>query len=194
MNPRKALSGVVALVLLASGRGYAIPPPWTLEETKAKADLIVLAKAVKVELVKDSPGFNNRASIEPVEVFKGELASAKTEGVKLFVLFTKSEKAKEQAGIVVMEAGGVGQPELADGETSLLFLKKHAQEGHYTIILGKFGHFRLDTATEKELAALKDKIALHRGWCGRISDEALRKAMDGYYQKTLDFMARKTKQ
>lgn len=193
MNRRKALACVVALILLTSGRGNAIPPPWTLEEAKAKADLVVLAKAAKIEPVKDIPGFNSRAAIEPIEVLKGELGSAKAQGGKVFVLFSKPDKPKEQAGIAAVEVGGVGQPELAEGETSLLFLKKHDREAHYTIVLGKFGHFRLDTATDKALAALRDKIGLHRGWCERISDEGIRKAMDGYYQKTLDFLAKRMK-
>jgi hypothetical protein len=72
----------------------------------------------------------------------------------------------------------------------LLFLQKHRTDGRFTVVCGSFGQVKLDAASKQALDALKTRVGQFREWCQKITDEALRKAMDGYYQAALDFVAK----
>ena len=96
----KCVSMTIAVgVVLACGPALAIPPPWTLEETKAQADLVVIARMTKVEPVQDLQRANSRIGFEPVEVLKGQLDQKKPEDSKVFLLFSRPEDRPGPGGI-----------------------------------------------------------------------------------------------
>jgi len=187
---RRVLVCTTALLVSGLALSHAIPPPWTLEEAKAKADLIMIAKAGKAEDVKDVRGLNARVAVKPAKILKGA-AGEEGQPAKLFVLFAKPEQPKAPGGPVAVQMGGTGRPEPVEGETSLIFLKKHAKKGHCTVVCGKFGYIPLVPDAKTGMEGLKKRIDLYRGWCKRISDEKLREAMDRYYQETLEFLDQK---
>ena len=182
---------IAAVALFTCRAVQAIPPPWTIEEMKAKADLVVIAKMATVEPVTDIRGFNRKIRIVPLEVLKGQIAEERHEkgtSRKLDLLFAKREKPKGK--IVPVVVGGLGKPEPKTEETALVFLKKRAKEGLCTVVAGKFGYLSMGTGAGEELAAFKKRIGLYQGWCKRIEDEKNRHAMEAYYQKALDFSAK----
>jgi len=155
---------------------------------KAKADLIMIAKAGKAEDVKDVRGLNARIAVKPVKVLKGVAAGEEGEPARLFAFFRKPEKPKGRGGLTAHQMGGVGKPAPVEGETCLVFLNKRTKEGHYAIAVGMFGYLPLVLDAKSGMEGLKKRIDLYRGWCKRIPDEKLREAMDRYYQETLNFL------
>ena len=101
-------SVIVAIVLTACGFARAIPPPWSIEEWKSKADLILIARTMKIEPVKDVRGVNSSIGIEPVEILKGKVdeAEEKAGALNLRVLFFKPLPARGHGGVRGVGAQG----------------------------------------------------------------------------------------
>ena len=189
---RRTVSILAVLALLAGGVAGAIPPPWTIEEAKGKADLIFIAKTAKIEPVENVPGANRRVGIEPVLVLKGK-HEKRPAPAKLALLFFQRPEPKP-GPIRAHSIGGVGYPKPREGDIALMFLRKDRQkEGHFRIACGSFGYVRLNAKTKDELAAVRKRIAMYQQWCQRIKDENVRTAMEDAYQKTLAFLEKAAK-
>lgn len=186
----KQIVPLILAVLIFAGRpAVAIPPPWELEGWKAASDLILIGKTTKIEPVAQVAGVNSRVGLVPVKVLKGKMP-AKGQGPDarspLPVLFSKLKPPKIAPGIRVHVQGGTGHPNIAEGETALVFLKADPkQEGSFRVAYGSFGYIGLDAKTEQDLAAVKERINRYRQWSRKIGDEATRLAMDSYYQTAL---------
>ena len=180
-------------MLLTCSLAQAIPPPWYIEEIKAKADLILLAKTTKIERVDNTKGVNRRIGIEPIQVLKGTIPKQEKKGDKasrIYLLFRKPPEPEGKGMIRPHIVGGVGNPRPAEAETALIFLRKHRKENHFTAAAGSFGYISLITGPEKDLARLKKRIKNWRHWCTRIKHEELRKAMYAYYEEAVAFAER----
>ena len=177
------ICGAMILAFTATRTAEAIPPPWTLEEAKAKADLILIAKLAKVEPVSGIRGANHRIGFRAVETLKST-AAQEAGDAKHYLLFHRREKPKG-GGLVAMSIGGTGHPEPGNGDLALVFLKKHETKDHFTIVVGSFGYLKLTAGTPGEKAALKKRIGQYREWGKRMADPKLREAMGRYYDKAL---------
>jgi hypothetical protein len=186
---------MASVVLLIGGTALAIPPPWTLEEGKAQADLVLIAKMTKAESVENIQGANARIGFVPIEVLKGDLGPKdfKKKDASLFLLFTKQEDRPGPDGIQRRMIGGTGDPKPVDGQTALIFLKKdHTQRNSYRAVYGSFGYLGLSATAGQDLAGLSKRIDMHRQWCAKIGSEDARKAMESYYDKAKALLAEKT--
>lgn len=185
---------IVAVVCVTWGVARAIPPPWSIEEWKSDADLILIARTMKVEPANGVPGANNRIGIEPVEVLKGKTATTQPKAGEekdptLHVLFPKPPPPA-RGPIRIHQAGALGRPNPREGEFALIFLKKGRQARHFTIALGSFGYIALRTGTKPQKEAVEKRIRMHREWCARIKKEKIRTVMDAYYARTTAFIER----
>jgi hypothetical protein len=171
--------------LLACATAQAIPPPWELESGKAAAELILIARTTTSSVVKAPPpgsGFRRmKIGLEPIEVLKGKLPEAGGKKPKLVLLYGQRLPAPGMLRPAVV--GGTGHPKPADGETALLFLKRQGEEGSFGAVCGSFGYVSLEVKTQAELDKLTRRIGWFRRFCRRLKDEAVRKAMNGYYDK-----------
>lgn len=185
---KERVAPLILISLLVTCRpALAIPPPWELEQLKANADVILIAKMTRAEPVKNFKRVNRRIGFEPIEVLKGRL-SQKVEGAgKVLPLYLLYSQPQPPQGAIRGHTMGVPDaPRPRQGETALIFLKKlPAKEGYFTVVLGKFGYIRLSAATKEERAAVHETIGRHRQWCTKIRDATVRQAMDGYYRKAL---------
>jgi len=174
---------VVMGTLLACGSAMAIPPPWTLEETKAGADVVMIAKTTKIEPVEGVRGANARVGLEPVEVLKGK-PQEDGKDAKLYLLYRRPEPRRAPGGIERRIVGGTGQPKAKEGQTALVFLRKDRNEpDSFRAVCGSFGYVVLSAADEAGRGAVQKRIKMHAGWCARIGDAEIRKALEGYYAK-----------
>ena len=179
----------VAVLVLAFRAAEAIPPPWTIEELKAKADLILIAKTTKAQAVANAPGANRKIGIVPVQILKGKLGE-EGKDAKLFLLFSKPVERVGPGGIRMHVMGGVGHPKPRDGETALVFLRKGREPGCYSVAGGSFGYLSLTAKTKEDRAALEKRIDRYLQWGERIRDAQVRDALAAVYQKTLAHMRR----
>ena len=179
-------------VLTVCPRARAIPPPWLLEEMKAKSDLILVARMTKTEEAANAGRYNSRIGFQPVEILKGKIDKKKDEEPKLFVLYYKPPEILHAFRPHVI--GGTGNPRPADGELALIFLKKAAKDKHFTVACGSFGYVSLKAATPEELAKVRQRLAGYRKTCERIKDKKVRQAMDSYYQKTLELLQKQAEE
>ena len=174
---------VVIATLLACGSAVAIPPPWTLEETKAGADLVVIARTTRIEPVEGVRGADSRIGLEPAEVLKGKL-QPRAKDTKLYLLYKRPERRPGPGGIERRVMGGTGQPKPQEGQTALIFLRKDpSRPDSFRAVCGSFGYIPLSAAGDAEREAVKKRIKMHSDWCARIGNAEIRKAMEGYYAK-----------
>lgn len=188
---RRARLLVLASALLACSVAQAIPPPWFIEELKAKADVILIARTTKGEDVRNVAGINRKIGLKPVELLKGKIARKEGEEPKLALLYYRRPKVLD--AFRPMPVGGTGHPKPADDELALVFLKRDKRRGEFRAVCGSFGYVSLDASTPEKLAAVKKSIEGYRRWCARIKNAALRKTMNGYYQAALDFVEKQAK-
>jgi hypothetical protein len=180
---------LAVLVLLGvAGTAGAIPPPWTLEEAKGNADLVLIAKMAEVSPVEGIRGADHKVSLKPVQVLKGDLTVGE-DTPNMFLLFTKPQPRVGPGGIRAHVVGGTGHPVPVEGESALVFLRKAEPERHYSIVCGKFGYVSLSSSNPQQLAEVTKRLNLYRGWCERIEDANIRKAMTGYYDRVLSLLA-----
>jgi len=179
---------VFVLFAVAETAG-AIPPPWTLEEAKGNADLVLIAKMAEVSPVEGIRGADHKVSLKPVQVLKGDLEVGE-DTPDLFLLFTKPQPRVGPGGIRAHAVGGTGHPAPVEGETALVFLRKAEPERHYRVVCGKFGYVSLGTSNPQQLAEVTKRLNLYRGWCERIEDADVRKAMTGYYDRVLSLLGK----
>ena len=186
---------VVIGTLLACGSAMAIPPPWTLEEAKAGAEVVVIAKTTRIESVEGVRGANARIGLEPVEVLKGKL-KPDAKDAKLFLLYMRPQQRPGPGGLQRRVVGGTGQPKAQEGQTALMFLRKDRNEpGSFRAVCGSFGYVALSAAGQADREAvkkrikerIKKRIKMHGDWCARIGNAEIRKAVEGYYAKAADF-------
>ena len=190
---RHVLPCIGLVLVLACSSVHAIPPPWSIEEMKAGADLVVIARTNTASHVTDAGRFNRKIGIVPLHVLKGELPQRvrKPAAAELYLLYFVPEPPKGD-GPVPRRVGGVGNPEPGDREPALIFLQKYGQkEDHFTVRGGSFGYISLAKTAESDLAAVAKRISHYRKWCERIKDTRVREAMNGYYQKALAFAKRR---
>jgi len=178
----------VLVLLVVAGTAGAIPPPWTLEEAKGNADLVLIAKMAKVSPVEGVRGADHKVSLKPVQVLKGDVVVGE-DAPDLFLLFTQPQPRVGPGGIRAHAMGGTGHPVPVEGETALVFLRKAEPERHYRVVCGKFGYVSLSSSNPQQLAEVTKRLNLYRGWCERIEDASIRKAMTGYYDKVLALLA-----
>ncbi len=190
---RIALMGVLAGVvsLLAVRQAAAIPPPWELEEMKAKADLIAICKVGSV--------MGNERTLQAHMAVMEAIQPSAFEAKRIFVLFNRPPSftgpeidGDERRPVARQEVGGTGYPEPEGGETVLVFLKASGRANTYTVIHGTWGYIVLKMATEDEKAATVKKIDQYREYVKKIADETLRTRMDGIYQKVIDYVKKGT--
>lgn len=170
---------------------HAIPPPWLLEGMKARSSLILIARTTKGADVRNVAGINRKIGLKPVEFLKGKIARKDGREPKLALLYYQRPKVLD--AFRPMRVGGTGHPKPADDELALVFLKKDKRKGEFRAVCGSFGYVSLDASTPEKLVAVKKSIEGYRRWCARIKSAALRKAMNGYYQATLDFVDKQAK-
>jgi hypothetical protein len=173
---------VLVAMLTACGAAMALPPPWTLEEAKAKADLVLIVKTTKSRELKPKAGVNTAIGLRPIRTLKGTVPENKDE---LLLAFHRKPKAR---GKIVQRRiiGGTGHPKPADGEVALVFLRRQGKEKHFRVVCGSYGYVSLDATKKDELAAIEKRIAMYVKWCDKVKDEKLRKAMKGYYKAALE--------
>jgi len=188
------VSVIAALVCVACGSAQAIPAPWSIEEWKGKADLIVIARTTTAAPANAVRGANRCIGIEPVEVLKGKLPkpqgkAGKEDGSRLQVLFF--QPPPPVPGPIQRRAvGGPGHPDPKEREFALIFLKKGPRPRQFAVTMGSFGYVGLRTGTRQQTQALAKRLRMYRKWCERIGKKEIRAAMDGYYAKTLALVGR----
>jgi len=174
---------VVVSALLACSAAQAIPPPWTIEERKAGAELVVIAEISGIESARvEGRGgvMNRRAALKPLQVLKGA-----HEGATAPVLF--SEPVHRGGRIQPMPVGGLGRPKIRAGETALIFLSKRAAGGEYVVRGGRFGYIPLRTGSKEDIGATRKQLEMLSRFCGRIEDGEVRDGLRGYYEAALAF-------
>lgn len=175
---------VAALALLIACTANAIPPPWTIEEAKAKAKLVVIAKIGKIEPVQSeklSGQFNRRTVLQPIQILKGKPADAT--GYLLF-----REPVHQGGNIQRRQVGGAGQPKIRQGETALIFLSTHPKSNDFIVRGGSFGYIVLNADSKDELAEVEKQLAGYARTCKNIKDDKVRAQLEGYYAAALEFV------
>lgn len=194
MEKRILICITTIIILLTFRYAIALPPPGYIEESKAKADLIIIGKTTKIDSVVDIKGYELFSiGINPIVVLKGKIpekSKQKYRDSTLYIIFSKPREPEDNDNekIIVFGIAGPTTPQPREEETILIFLKKHLKEGYFLVAGGSEGYIHLDTDSTEELIELKKEIELYREWCRQIKNVELRKAMDSYYQKTLDFL------
>ena len=170
-----------------------LPPPWELEETKSKADLIAVAETTKIEIVKDLRHFKRKFLGKIIKVLKADPASrerARDDDSRAEVFFFEPEVPKVKGKLQRVQVGGTGRPRPAVGEPALVFLKRLEESEGYGVVCGRFGYIPLKADSKKELAELSQTIERHRQWSEKIKDEGARRAMVSYYREAAAFVAK----
>ena len=182
------------IILLTFCDAIAIPPPGYIEESKAKADLIIIGKTTKIDSVVDIKGYELFSiGINPIVVLNvkdKEKDIWKYRDSTLYIIFSKPREPDDNDNEKKIVFGNYGPttPQPREEETILIFLKKHLKEGYFLLAGGSYGYICLDTDSSEELIELKKEIELYREWCRQIKNVEIRKTMDSYYKKTLDFL------
>ena len=182
------------IILLTFCDAIAIPPPRHIEESKAKADLIIIGKTTNIDSVVDIKGYELFSiGINPIVVLKGKIpekSKQKDRDSTLYIIFSRIEEPTDKGNgkIIACDIVGPTLPQPKEEETILIFLIKHLKEGCFGVASGSCGYIHLDTDSTEELIELKKEIELYREWCRQIKNVELRQTMDSYYQKTLDFL------
>ena len=182
------------IILLTFCDAIAIPPPGYIEESKAKADLIIIGKTTNIDSVVDIKGYELFSiGINPIVVLNvkdKEKDIQKYRDSTLYIIFSRPRAPDDNDNEkkIVFGIAGPTTPKPREEEIVLIFLKKHLKEGYFGVASGSCGYIHLDTDSTEELVELKKEIGLYRKWCSQIKNVELRKAMDSYYQKTLDFL------
>jgi hypothetical protein len=186
---RSSTSLAALAIFMACGGAAAIPPPWTLEEAKAKADLVLIARTTTARKLKSGTGVNMEIGLRPIRVLKGRAPKTAEEAPTLRLAFHQPPKA--HGNIRPRVVGGTGHPKPADGETALVFLRRRGKNEPLRVVCGKFGYVSLSTGTKEARDRVEQRLARYRKWCERIGDAKLRQAMEGYYDAVLEHV-RKT--
>jgi len=200
-------------MLLAGGTTvHAIPPPWTLEEAKAAADLVLIAQVESVEQQHTNEYLNAAARLSVIKTLKGTLPSRagaeETGGAAgLVVVYHSTPPAKQRvpdgAGgpgvapvkvppIRPMAIGGAGEPRIKAGDTALVFLKKRpGEQGDYAVAVGSFGYVALDTASPEDMAKLKERLSRYADWAKheQVKDRQIGVTMQRYYAEAMAMAA-----
>ena len=179
--------GVAMASFVACQVAGAMPPPWTLDEAKANAEVVVLARIGPVEMPPADKGGTGRAAFGAVQKLKGE-PGVTGEGDGPFLTFQVPPSMVMVAGYMTFV------PE--QGETVLLFLsaaktyeavgdKRVAREqpGYYTAAAGGTGFMRLDREGRRRLYVTDEYLS-------RMKPEAAQ-ALEGYYAQARQYVAPK---
>ena len=182
----RIVAGTAVVALLAVNAAEALPPPWHIETSKAKADLVLIAKVGKPEPASDMKRINRRAALEPIQALKGELPekdekTGKRPPIHVYYYEPPTEGENPQRHIVGIPV----DPTPTQDETVMVFLRTHPRDKKFRVTCGVFGYVRLSTASDKEMAALRKRIAEFRKWGKRMQDAKLRDALGEYYDKAL---------
>jgi hypothetical protein len=134
---------------------YAIPPPWQLEEMKARADVIAIAKTAAIETVKDVRPFNRKVGVCFIQVLKGDAQEAghlPGQKVQANVFYFQPDVPQVPGGIAAVSVGGPGHPTPAASEHALVFLKRLEGKQAFSVVCGRFGYLRLTARSANEAA------------------------------------------
>lgn len=199
MERRILIYITTVIILLTFYDAIAIPPPRYIEETKANADLIIIGKTTKIDSVVDIKGYELFSiGINPIVVLNvkdKEKDIKKYRDSTFYLIFSKPREPEDNDNEKIIVFGNYGPtpPQPKEEETILIFLIKHLKEGCFGVASGSCGYIHLDTDSTEELVELKKELGLYRKWCKQIKNVEISKTMDSYYQKTLDFIEKKTK-
>jgi hypothetical protein len=178
----KATAKLVALCLvLTPSLANAIPPPWLLEEQKAKSDLVVIARVGKPTQVEGVRGVAHAAPLTVLETLQGTLTKAEKE--KLSVAFCKPPQPAGGARPIAI--GGTGHPAVIEGDVALIFLQRdRTRPATPRVVCGSFGYVRLNVRKER-LPALRQRLASYAKMCDRVKNADFREVMKAIYAKAL---------
>jgi hypothetical protein len=188
------LLGLLAMTALFTSAAQAIPPPWEIETMKAtQSDLIVIGRIGDVGLLEGVKDADHSAAIAIEETIRGDkvsvTATAAVGNAVCKIAFCAPAKRPEGEKIDTAVVGSPGKPDVKAGDLALVFLKRGSEPGSaLRVVLGAFGYIRLSAASAEDRVRVKEKLARHLEWCGRIEDAAVRTEMEAVYRKAIAFV------
>ena len=186
--------GQCLLGLAAVGLGLctatATPSPVSVEEMKARAEVVILATMGRIEALGDPESVHCRIGITPLLVCAGSLADAvpKRELRQLYLLFPRPPAGAGRGPIHKMVVGGMGTPQPKEGESALLFLRATPTPDGYVTVAGAAGYIGLGDRSQEARAAARKKIRELRRWCRRVKDRKARAALSACYERALELI------
>ena len=149
---------LVAGIVMAARSGGTIPPPWTLEEAKAEAPVVVICKVLETTLLREWRGPSHKCALDVIKSLHGQATPPPGKKHPYLVFRHRSTLPPN----VMITGGRLLAPER--GETVLLFMRpavehvkangKTAAEvraGYYTEVAGGSGYMKLDPLSRRPL-------------------------------------------
>ncbi|GEM_PF-2678586 len=186
----RVMVGLAAAALLwAVWPAHAADAVWAVEEAKARADVILIARMGASRPIAGPRGLNRMASFSPVTVLKGAplLRDGNTGRAlpDLKVLYLAKPPWWDE------ETDLPGRQQYLDipaGQMALVFLRAEYRRGEFSVVMGESGYIPLTGLNFEQATEVRARIARYRSASLQVPDPSLRSLLESAYRRAIEVL------